>query len=71
MMKIKKEKITQPAEKFSSELSEPRWSVITFEGVVESGLTYNEAAAKIKKLAAKKVSGLCIVTSEAAEKSLR
>lgn len=70
-MKTKKEKNIQPAEKFSSELSEPSWSVVTFEGVVESGLTYNEAAVKMKKLAAKKLSGLCIVTNDAAEKSSR
>ncbi|MBA2605967.1 MAG: hypothetical protein M3521_00825 [Acidobacteriota bacterium] len=66
-MKTKKEKNIQPAENLSSELGEQRWSIITFEGIVESDLTYNEAAAKIKKLATEKVPGLCIVTNEVAE----
>ena len=70
-MKTKKEKNIQPADIFSSELSEPRWSVITFESVVEKDLAYNEAATKMKKLAAKKVSGLCIVTNEVTENFLR
>lgn len=56
------------AERFSSELGEPRWSVVSFENRVARGLTYNQAAAELKKLAAKKISGLCIVTDEAGEK---
>jgi hypothetical protein len=70
-MKTKKEKNIQPTENFKSELNKPRWSVITFEGVVEKDLTYMEAAAKIKNLTAEKTSGLCIITSEASEKLLR
>lgn len=52
----------------SSELNEPRWSVVTFEICAASGLTYDEAAEEAKKLEAKKISGLCIVTDEAAGK---
>lgn len=52
----------------SSELNEPRWSVVTFESCAASNLTYTEAAAKLKNLEAEKVSGLCIVTDEAAAK---
>jgi len=52
----------------SSELNEPRWSVVTFEICAANGLTYDEAAKELKKLEAKKTSGLCIVTDEAAEK---
>ena len=54
----------------SSELNEPRWSVVTFETCAASGLTYDEAAAKLKKLATKKVSGLCIITDEAANRAV-
>jgi hypothetical protein len=58
-----------PADKNpSSELNEPLWSVVTFETCAASGLTYEEAAAELKNLAAKKVSGLCIITDAAAAK---
>ncbi len=52
----------------TSELSEPRWSVVTFESCAASSLTYNEAAAKLKELESKKISGLCIVTDETAKR---
>ncbi|MBC7797865.1 MAG: hypothetical protein H7Z37_13410 [Pyrinomonadaceae bacterium] len=50
-----------------SELSAPRWSVVTAEDIAASGLSYDEA----RKLAAQmsgEVSGLCIITDEAANK---
>jgi hypothetical protein len=68
-MKTKKEKKSEPVEKFSSEMDEARWAVVSFEGIIEKDLNYLQAAAKIKKLAAERIGGLCIVTSEAAEKS--
>jgi len=49
-----------------SELSEPRWSVVSFEARAASSLTYEQAAEKLAELAARKVSGLCIITDEAA-----
>ncbi len=51
---------------FSVELSEPLWSVVSFEESVAANLTYAAALSKLKQLEAKKVSGLCIVTDEAA-----
>jgi hypothetical protein len=51
-----------------SELDEPIWSVVSFEKCEASGLTYSEAAAKLVELEARKVSGLCIVTGEAASR---
>ncbi len=51
---------------FSSELNDSRWSIVTFEGVALRGLPYAEALKKIKSLDKQKVSGLCIVTDEAA-----
>jgi hypothetical protein len=49
-----------------SELSESRWSVISFERCEASGLTYNQAAERLTELEKQKVTGLCIVTDEAA-----
>lgn len=50
----------------SSELSEPRWSVVSFEARAAANLTYERAAEKLAELAAQKVSGLCVITDEAA-----
>ena len=49
-----------------TELEQATWSVITFEGVAVSGLTYEEAHQWLDKLSQQKISGLCIVTDEAA-----
>jgi hypothetical protein len=49
-----------------SEFDKKIWSVITFDSCAASGLTYREAAEKLEKLKAENVSGLCIVTDEAA-----
>ncbi|MEZ5427814.1 MAG: hypothetical protein R2747_16210 [Pyrinomonadaceae bacterium] len=53
-------------EDFSSELNEPRWSVVTFEKCVARGLTYDEAFQKMEELRKENLSGLCILTDEAA-----
>ncbi len=53
-------------ENFSGELNVPRWSVVSFEKCVAGNLTYAEASEKLVELDAEKVSGLCIVTDEAA-----
>jgi hypothetical protein len=51
-----------------SELSEPRWSVITFDECALSGLTYQEAAKFVQMLQEDDIPGLCIVTDEAARR---
>lgn len=51
-----------------SELNASRWSVVSFEKCLAGNLTYAEASEKIIELAAEKVSGLCIVTDEAAKR---
>lgn len=51
-----------------SELNEPCWSVVSFESVAVHGLTYAEARSWLEKLQKQKVSGLCIVTDEAASR---
>lgn len=63
------ENIVNSTDVFSSELNEPRWSVITYESVAVSGLTYAEAEEWIEKLNAQNISGLCIVTDEAARRT--
>jgi len=70
-VKVKKETNKKPKKAVadknpSSELNEPRWSVVTFESCAASRLTYQQAAQKLRELAAKKVSGLCIVTDDTA-----
>lgn len=57
-----------PAEDFPNELQEPLWAVITFEKCAAKDLTYAEAEEKLRELEAEKVSGLCIVTNDVAEK---
>jgi hypothetical protein len=57
-----------PAEDSASELSEPLWSIVTFESVAVQGLTYQEALKWLEKLNQQKISGLCIVTDEAASR---
>lgn len=51
-----------------SELDMPVWSVISFEKRIGENLKYDDAAAMLEKLVGAKVSGLCIITNEAAEK---
>ena len=55
-------------ENYLSELDAPVWSVISFEKRVGKNLKYADAAALLEKLVSEKISGLCIVTDEAAEK---
>ncbi|MBC7898926.1 MAG: hypothetical protein H7070_02635 [Saprospiraceae bacterium] len=57
-----------PQQKNESELTEPRWSVISFEKCEASGLSYADAMSKIDELDGRKVPGLCIVTDQAAAK---
>lgn len=62
-----KQEQTAPNEEISEdELSAPRWSVVSFESVAVSSLSYDEAVKWMKKLGKQKVSGLCIITDEAA-----
>lgn len=53
-------------ESLQNELESPLWSVVSFEAVAISGLSYSEAVKWMENLRQQKVSGLCIVTDEAA-----
>lgn len=50
----------------ASELNAPRWSVVSFEKRVAKNLLYAEAVEKLAQFRARKISGLCVVTDEAA-----
>jgi hypothetical protein len=49
-----------------SELNERRWSVISERGREAEELAYAEAGKLARELRAEKLSGLCVVTDEAA-----
>lgn len=55
-------------EMFLSELAALSWSVVSFDRCVAKNLTYEQAEEKIRELTAQKISGLCIITDEAAER---
>ena len=59
---------TAKSKELVSEIDEPIWSVISFERCEASGLSYQQAAEKIRELEVLKVSGLCIVTDDAASR---
>ena len=56
------------AEMFLSELAALCWSVVSFDKCEAKNLTYGQAEQKMRDLSAQKVSGLCIVTDETAER---
>ena len=49
-----------------SELDRPQWSVVSFDRHEAGGLSYKEAVALSRRLELKGISGLCIVTDDAA-----
>jgi len=51
-----------------SDLEEPRWSVVSFSGLEAGGLTYSQATALIDELEKHDITGLCVVTDEAARR---
>jgi len=51
-----------------SELKERRWAVLSERGREESGLSYEEAAGLVARLRAERLSGLCVVSDEAASR---
>ncbi len=70
-MQTAQENGVAPAEREFSDavksgFSAPIWSVVTFENCAASGLTYEEAMARMAELRTEHVSGLCIVTDDAA-----
>ena len=50
------------------ELGEKIWAVMSERGCEASGLVYGEAARLARRLRDEKISGLCVVTTAAAER---
>jgi hypothetical protein len=55
-----------PGKLSMSELNERRWAVQSERGREEAGLSYEEAAGLIARLRGERLSGLCVITDEAA-----
>ncbi|HXG84583.1 MAG TPA: hypothetical protein VNI84_11200 [Pyrinomonadaceae bacterium] len=64
--KVSAAKKKQSDKVLPSEINAPRWSVVSFEKCVAKNLIYAEAVEKLEHLQMQKISGLCIVTDEAA-----
>ncbi|MDH3493806.1 MAG: DUF4260 domain-containing protein [Acidobacteriota bacterium] len=62
---------TEAAETHESELLSPIWAVIGFDRCFGYGLSYEEAAALVARLAIEKHVGLCVVTDETAARMKR
>jgi hypothetical protein len=70
---IKNEEHSQESEistedNFSSELNAPLWAVVSFEKILKNNLTYDEALELMERSKEQKISGLCIITDEAAQR---
>lgn len=50
------------------ELNEQRWGVLSERGCEAMGLTYAEAAELMRRLKREKISGLCVITDNAAHR---
>ena len=50
------------------ELGEQRWAVISERGCEAQSLPHAEAAALVRRLRGERISGLCVVTNDAAER---
>lgn len=61
-------KTTEISNTENSELNEPLWAVVSFDQVEASHLNYDAATALMAELGQKGVSGLCIITVEAADR---
>ena len=55
----------------ASELSQPRWALISFDSIIAAGLDYDTAAEFLRAKQAEKIAGLCIITDEAAARMKR
>lgn len=58
--------MAEEVENFSSELNQPCWSVVTYKSVAVSHLTYEEASQWAEDLKKQGISGICVITDEAA-----
>lgn len=61
----------EPAAVSHSELDEPRWSLVSFDQIEAGGLTFRQASELMSLLESHGISGLCVVTDEAAARMIR
>ena len=54
-----------------SELNEQLWAVLSERGCEAHGLSYNDAHLMLRALVREKISGLCIITDDAAQRVAR
>jgi len=54
-----------------SELNEQRWAVLSERGCEAHGLSYNDAHLMLRALMREKISGLCVITDDAAQRVAR
>lgn len=54
-----------------SELTEKQWAVLSEHGCEATGLTYADAHQLMRDLVRERVSGLCVITDDAARRALR
>jgi hypothetical protein len=54
-----------------SELNEQNWAVLSERGCEAHGLNYNDAHLLLRALMREKISGLCIITDDAAHRVAR
>jgi len=54
-----------------SELNEQRWAVLSERGCEAHGLNYNDAHLLMRALVREKISGLCVITDDAAHRVAR
>jgi hypothetical protein len=66
MSEVVQDPVNTAAELQTSELTERRWSVISFERCEASALSYSGALTLIDELEKRDIAGLCIVADEAA-----
>lgn len=52
----------------SSDLDQPKWSLVSFDGIEAGGLTYGQATRLIEALGDNGINGLAIITDNAASR---
>jgi hypothetical protein len=56
------------AETNGNDLDLPRWAVISFARCEAASLTYRQAAEKLAELESQRITGLCIVSNDVANR---
>jgi hypothetical protein len=52
----------------TSELQQPIWSVVCFDGIEAGGLKYRQAVELMRELESHGIAGLCVITDAAARR---